>query len=172
MIHIFFSYVTANGFRKGAVNEEDLKHLKQNPEILMNNMTQKEIQIILSTIGMFEYFFNLKQSIKSQWTNFKPLKEFLFGADQDMLQCNRYDSRQKCALFTFIEDEADDDAFDFLSNEDTKKLWSSVFYLKDKIDGQNIEFIRKQLFQRFGLTLLIQESKIEDEKLKVLKFHK
>ena len=65
MIHIFFSSVTANGFRKGAVNEEDLKHLKQNPEILMNNMTQKEIQIILSRIGMFEYFFNLKQSIKS-----------------------------------------------------------------------------------------------------------
>ena len=72
-----------------------------------------------------------------------------------MLQCNRYDPRLKCALFIFIEDEADDDAFDFLSNEDTKKLWSSVFYLKDKIDGQNIEFIRKQLFQRFGLTLLI-----------------
>ena len=92
-------------------------------------------------------------------------KEFLFGGDQEMLQFNRYDPRLKCALFTFIEDEADNDAFDFLSNEDTKKLWSSVFYLKDKIDGQDIESIRKQLFHRFGLTLLIQESKGDDSKV-------
>ena len=79
----------------------------------------------------------------------------MFGSDQEMLQLNRYDPRLKCALFTFIEDEADNDAFDFLSNEDTKKLWSSVFYLKDKIDGQDIESIRKQLFHRISLTLFI-----------------
>ena len=72
-----------------------------------------------------------------------------------MLQFNRYDPRLKCAIFTFIEDDADKNAFDFLSNEDTKKLWSSVFYLKDKIDGHDIESIRKQLFHRLGLTPLI-----------------
>ena len=55
IIHVFFSFVTANGFRKGAVNEEDIKHLKQNPEILMDNMTQKEIQTVLSRIGMFDF---------------------------------------------------------------------------------------------------------------------
>ena len=53
----FFSYVTATGFRRGAVNEEDIKHLKQNPEILMKNMTQKEIVTVLSRIGMFEFRF-------------------------------------------------------------------------------------------------------------------
>ena len=78
-----------------------------------------------------------------------------------MLQLNRYDPRLKCAIFTFIEDDADNNAFDFLSNEDTKKLWSSVFYLRDKIEGQDIESIRKQLFHRLGLTPLIWESNID-----------
>ena len=57
MIHKneFFSYVTATGFRRGAVTEEDIKHLKQNPEILMENMTQKEIVTVLSRIGMFKF---------------------------------------------------------------------------------------------------------------------
>ena len=62
-------------------------------------------------------------------------------------------------MFTFVEDKECEEAFDFLSNEDTKRLWSSVFDLKDQIAGHNIESIRKKLFERIGLTFLISKQK-------------
>ena len=51
------------------------------------------------------------------------MKEFLFGADQDMLQFNRYDPRLKCAIFTFIEDDADNNAFDFVEHKNDCVPW-------------------------------------------------
>ena len=53
------SFCTAVGFQKGAISQDDLEHLKVNPEELMANMTRNEIEILISRIGKFEFIWKL-----------------------------------------------------------------------------------------------------------------
>ena len=73
------SFCTAVGFQKGAISQDDLEHLKVNPEELMANMTRNEIEILISRIGKFEFILNLFFTwIFIKIMNFKLIRIFIW----------------------------------------------------------------------------------------------
>ena len=123
-----------------------LKYLKNSPLDLLAVMTNAEIDCTLSRIGKFKINWNM---IYIRFSRFWIPKEWLWDLGSEQLQWQQYDSRMKCAQWSFQKIQTNHSVRSLLSSRDTKEIWSNIWNTeRDTLNGVRLEDLRKRLFDR------------------------